>query len=66
MRRLLKWYMNFRYGYRAPSGGPVRCTRGDSVIYGEMVEDHGSYVRVMAEGSTVVPLSTPAWEIVRL
>lgn len=66
MKRLLRWYMNFRSGYRAPSGGPVRCTRGNSVIYGELVADHGSYVQVQAEGSTVVPLWVPDWEIVRL
>lgn len=66
MNRLLQWYLNFRDGYRPPGGGRVRCTRGSSVIYGELVEDHGSYVRVMAEGTTIVPLSTPAWKIVRL
>lgn len=65
--RLLRWFLSLRgLEYVAPDGGQVRCVRGDSVIYGDLVADHGGYAQVMAEGRTLVTLSRPCWTIERL
>lgn len=62
--RAAKWYLNLRLGYVAPAGGRICCTKGDSVIYGDLLADNGGYVQVLIEGRTLVTLPTPAWEIV--
>lgn len=63
MRRLLRWYLKMRVGYVAPSGGHVRCTKNGSVLYGTVVQDHGGYIQIMAEGRTLVTLPRPSWTV---
>lgn len=56
--RAVARYMRARHGYLAPaSRGRVRCTLGESVVFGEIYSDHGGWIQVLVEGQTLVALS---------
>jgi len=64
LRKLLDWHSRVRYGYRAPATrARVRCSRGQSVLFGTIYSDNGSWIQVLVEGETLVALPSGAWNV---
>lgn len=58
IKRFLDWHARVRYGYRAPATRAlVRCTLGNSVIYGTIYSDDGCLMQIRLANQNLITIN---------